>query len=233
VAILSHSKGKKAIPRVFRHLTSEQRTIVMTITVVHLDTLDVVHKALVQPIPPLVKEEVELFASTVLPAFLSHLNEEPLMVNTGLLGLIISRCDVGAIVRTKTGLSMLTILISRAEVLKEGLPQNAQHEPQSAEWDQYTTVYNSFFNALEPMLPHIFLDSNPMSSDDVYVWQFLAAMGAAASAEQQQRLVLGVKDRVMTAVGAARTLPHGEQERRLGEVNLFMRALGLDVELLA
>jgi DNA topoisomerase 2-associated protein PAT1 len=83
------------------------------------------------------------------------------------------------------------------------------------------------------MLPHIFPDMNPLASDDVYVWQFLAAMGVAANAEQQQRLVLGVKDRVMSSVGAARTLPASEQAKRLGEVNLFMRALGLDVDLLA
>jgi DNA topoisomerase 2-associated protein PAT1 len=182
----------------------------------------------------MIKEEVDLFANAVIPALLSHLNEEPLVVTSGLLGLIISRCDVGSIVRTKTGLSILTILVSRAEVLKEALAQNPQQQAaQSMEWQQYTTIYNEFFNALEPMLPHLFRDPNPLASDDVYVWQFLAAMGAAASAEQQQRLVLGVKDRVMHAVSAARTLPSGEQERRLGEVNLFMRALGLDVELLA
>ena len=70
------------------------------------------------------------------------------------------------------------------------------------------------------------------AADDVYVWQFLAAMGVGASPEQQQRLVIGVKDRVMETVGVSRTLPDEMRNRRLGDVNLFMRAIGLDVELL-
>jgi DNA topoisomerase 2-associated protein PAT1 len=226
---MSHSKGKKAIPRVFRHLTPDQRTNVLTVASAHLDTIDVVHGALVSPLPAAIKEEIELFINTVIPVLFSHLNEQPLFIIAGLLGIILSRCDVKAVVRTKVGLSLLTMLISRAEVLRE----SQQHAANSDEWQQYTSVYNAFFNLLEPMLPHIFPDTNPIASDDVYVWQFLAAMGVAANAEQQQRLVLGVKDRVMSSVGAARTLPTGEQEKRLGEVNLFMRALGLDVELLA
>lgn len=229
VAIVSHPKGKKAIPRVFRHLSPDQRTNVLTVAIAHLDTIDVVHGALVSPLPAAMKEEIELFINTITPVLFSHVNEQPLFIIAGLLGIILSRCDVKAIVRTKVGLSILTMLISKAEVLKE----NQQQAAISEEWQQYTSVYNAFFNSLEPVLPHLFPDMNPLASDDVYIWQFLAAVGVAANGEQQQRLVLGVKDRVMSSVGAARTLPHSEQEKRLGEVNLFMRALGLDVELLA
>ncbi|KAF2671691.1 hypothetical protein BT63DRAFT_431836 [Microthyrium microscopicum] len=240
IAILSHAKGKKAIPRVFRHLSNEQRTVVLTVILVHLDTLDVVHNALSSPIPAKVKEDIELFVNAVIPPLFSHLNDSPLVITSGLLGLIVSRCDIKAVTRTKIGLQLLTMLVARAELLREAAV-NGTGEPGSGpnEFAQYTSVYNDFFNALEPLLMQIWprdasgREASPLASEDVYVWQFLAAMGATASAEQQQRLVLGVKDRVMSSVGAARTLPAGEQERRLGEVNLFMRALGLDVELLA
>jgi len=60
----------------------------------------------------------------------------------------------------------------------------------------------------------------------------LATMGVSASPEQQQRLVLGVKDRVMATVEISKQLPQDMAARKLGEVNLFMRAIGLDVELL-
>jgi DNA topoisomerase 2-associated protein PAT1 len=199
---------------------------------VHLDSLEVVHNALQTPIPAAVKENIELFASIVMPALFSRINEEDLHVILGLLGLILDRTDVRAIIRTKVGLLLLTTLISRAEIIKQ---EDTSHGGQERHqlWQQYASTYTSLFNAIEPMLAHIFPDVNPLATDDVYVWQFLAAMGAAANAEQQQRLVIGVKDRVMSAVNAARTLPSGEQERRKGEVNLFMRALGLDVDLLA
>lgn len=40
------------------------------------------------------------------------------------------------------------------------------------------------------------------------------------------------RDRVMETVGYSKTLPADMSSQRLGNVNLFMRAIGLDVELL-
>ena len=93
-------------------------------------------------------------------------------------------------------------------------------------------MYNGLFDALEPTLPEIFPGS-VNTGEDVYVWQFLAAIGIGASPEQQQRLVMAVKDRVMETVGLAKTLPPAMSSQRLANVNLFMRSIGLDVELLA
>lgn len=53
-------------------------------------------------------------------------------------------------------------------------------------------MYNRFFDILEPVLAHLFPDS-VHSGEDVYVWQFLAAVAIGGSPEQQQRLVLGVR----------------------------------------
>ena len=44
--------------------------------------------------------------------------------------------------------------------------------------------------------------------------------------------MLGVKDRVMETVAQSKTLPPDMASQRLSNVNLFMRAIGLDVELL-
>lgn len=40
------------------------------------------------------------------------------------------------------------------------------------------------------------------------------------------------RDRVMETVAQSKTLPADMASQRLGNVNLFMRAIGLDVELL-
>ena len=53
-------------------------------------------------------------------------------------------------------------------------------------------MYNRLFDALEPTLGQIFPGSIN-SGEDMYVWQFLAAMGLCASPDQQQRLVMAVK----------------------------------------
>jgi DNA topoisomerase 2-associated protein PAT1 len=44
--------------------------------------------------------------------------------------------------------------------------------------------------------------------------------------------LIAFRDRVMETVGYSKTLPADMASQRLGNVNLFMRAIGLDVELL-
>ncbi|KZF19385.1 hypothetical protein L228DRAFT_241624 [Xylona heveae TC161] len=229
IAFLSHGKGKKAIPRIFRHLDQEQRVTVLTMVVVHLDVLDVVRGAHLQPneqqLPVAVREEVELFCQAVMPCLFGYVNEAPLSIVTGLLGLVIDGVNIQSVAYTKVGVGILTMLISRAELVKQAGNVNEQ------EWEQWTVLYNRLFDIIEPVLGSIFPVS-VHSSEDMYVWQFLAAAGIGASPEQQQRLVIAVKDRVLDTVLQSKTLPADMASQRLSNVNLFMRAIGLDVELL-
>jgi DNA topoisomerase 2-associated protein PAT1 len=196
-----------------------------------MDYLDVIRDAYPPadntPLPQRVKEEVELFTQAVMPPLFSYVNEAPLNIIIGMLELVLDRVHVQSILRTKVGCSILTMLISRAELVAQASTQDP------GERQQWQDLYSRLFDTIEPVLPYIFpTDTSVSSSDDVYVWQFLAAMGVGASVDQQQRLVLGVKERVMETVAVSRSLPAEMRERRLGEVNLFMRAIGLDVELL-
>lgn len=92
-------------------------------------------------------------------------------------------------------------------------------------------TFETLFNKLESSLPYMFPGS-VNTGEDVYVWQLLAAMGVSATHDQQTRLVLAVKDRVLDTVTLSKTLPPAMAAERLGSVNLFMRSIGLDVELL-
>lgn len=92
-------------------------------------------------------------------------------------------------------------------------------------------TFETLFTRLEPSLPYIFPGS-VNTGEDVYVWQLLAAMGVSATHDQQTRLVLAVKDRVLDTVTLSKTLPPAMAADRLSSVNLFMRSIGLDVELL-
>ncbi|EEP75864.1 conserved hypothetical protein [Uncinocarpus reesii 1704] len=229
IAFLSYPKGKKAIPRIFRHIDQEQRVTILTMIIVHLDTLDVIQRAQLQPgeiqPPGPVREEIDLFSQAVMPSLLSYVNEAPLKIIIGLLGLLVFRTNVHAVSKTRIGLGILTMLLSRGELVKE------TGAVEDEELKQWMDLYNKFFDRLEPILGSIFPGSIN-SGDDIYVWQFLAAVGIGASPEQQQRLVIAVKDRVMETVSQSKTLPADMASQRLGNVNLFMRAIGLDVELL-
>ncbi|KAL3493251.1 topoisomerase II-associated protein PAT1 [Aspergillus germanicus] len=229
IAFLSYPKGKKAIPRIFRHIDQEQRVTILTMIVVHLDTLDVVRRAHpvpgeTQPALP-VREAIDLFSQAVLPSLLGYVSEAPFNIIIGLLGLVIAQTHVQFVARTKIGLGILTMLLSRAEIVKEA------GQASERDWQQWVEKFNVLFDTLEPIFSEIFPGSIN-TADDMYVWQFLAATGIGASPEQQQRLVIAVKDRVMETVTHSKTLPTDMASQRLGNVNLFMRAIGLDVELL-
>jgi DNA topoisomerase 2-associated protein PAT1 len=230
ISLLSHPKGKKAIPRVFRHLDDQQRLTILTLIAVHLDSLDVVRNALPGPTDEApsayVRESIDIFAATVMGPLTAYVSEAPLQIIVGLLGLVLDRAHLPTVLRTRIGLSILTTLISHAELLKSTAPN-------STDSNHYTTLYNSLFDVAEPVLPHLVPPWASLQSDeDVYVWQFLASMGAGANPEQQQRLVLGVKERVMETVDVGRAMPGEMGAKRMGHVNLFMRSIGLDVELL-
>jgi DNA topoisomerase 2-associated protein PAT1 len=160
-----------------------------------------------------------------MPCLLGYVSEAPVNIVTGLVGLLIDHTKLINVAQTKIGLGMLTMLLSRAELVKEGGSVSDQ------EWQQWTALYNRLFDMLEPLLGLLF--AGPVNTgDDMYVWQFLAAVGIGASPDQQQRLVIGVKDRVMETVLQSKALPAEMSSVRLGNVNLFMRAIGLDVEML-
>lgn len=234
VAFLSFTKGKKAIPRVFRQIDQEQRVTILTMIIVHLDQLDVIRYA-APPIqddsqpqwqaPPHIREEIEIWSSAVQPPLLSYISEAPINIMIGLLQIMLENTNLRIVALTRVGVTILTLLLSRAELAKES------GETTDADWQQWVSHYNQLFNVLEPVLPHIF--PGPVNTgDDMYVWQFLAAVGIGANPEQQQRLVIAVKDRVMDTISMSKALPAEMKEQRLGNVNLFMRAIGLDVGML-
>ena len=190
IAFLSYPKGKKAMPRIFRQIDEEQRLTILTMIIVHLNVLDVIRLAqpqLYDPRPsPTAREEVELFSQAVMPRLFGYVNEAPLNIVIGLLGLILERVNMQAVSRTKIGLGILTMLISRAELVKQAEATTDQ------EWEQWLILYNRLFDTIEPILGDIFPGSIN-TSQDMYVWQYLAAMGIGASPDQQQRLVIAVK----------------------------------------
>lgn len=190
IAFLSYPKGKKSIPRIFRQIDQEQRLTILTMIVIQLNVLDVIRRAQPQPngaqLPVVVREEVELFSQVITPQIFNVVSEVSLSVIIGLVGLILDHVNIKSISRTRVGLGLLTMLISRVEVLKQGESFHSQ------EWDQWIYFYNRLFDSMEPELPEIFPGSINTGQDE-YVWRYLATSVVGANPDQQQRLVIGVK----------------------------------------
>lgn len=186
IAFLSYPKGKKAIPRIFNHIDENQRLTILTMIMVHLDILDVIRQAPGAQLSPMSREQVEIFLQAVMPNLFSYVTEAPLNIVIGLLGLVTERVNLSAVARTRVGLEVLTMLLSRAAIVK------ATEATDDQTWDQWLGIYNRFFDLLEPLLGEVF-PASVNTGQDQYVWQFLAATGSGANPEQQQRLVLAVK----------------------------------------
>jgi len=101
--------------------------------VVHLDQLDVVRQGVLQPgeiqLNSAIRENVELFSLAVMHTLFGYLNEAGLDIVTGLLGLILT-INIDLVARTRIGVSMLTMLLSRAELIK-------QAGSNEKEWNQW------------------------------------------------------------------------------------------------
>lgn len=121
IAMLETAKGKKAIPRVFRHTNLEQRTTILTMIIVNLDKFDVVRRGSVTDgqvdLDVKLREDIEVFSVAVCNTLFVFMGELGLNMVTGFLGLFCSQVNVDLVARTRVGVSFLTMILSRAEIM--------------------------------------------------------------------------------------------------------------------
>lgn len=222
IAILSHDKGKKLIPRIFRHISQKQHLTILTRVIAHIDTLDVVkYGAYVdgQDLKPKVKESIDLFSQTVLPPLVHLISESPFDVVIGLLDILLNSSNSVLVGSSKIGLAFLTVLISRAELISQ------QDEVASEELDNWQTTFNKLFNNLQGHLSGIF---PPRNVDDSYVWHFLASLALAAKLEHQRVIVDEVRERIFGTMAEAKALPIELGQQKIANLNLFLNVMGLN-----
>lgn len=121
IAMLETAKGKKAVTRVFRHTNLEQRTTILTMIIVNLDKLDVIRRGSVTDghinLDAKLREDIELFSMAVCNTLFVFMGELGLNMITGILGLFCSEVNVDLVARTRVGVSFLTMILSRAEIM--------------------------------------------------------------------------------------------------------------------
>lgn len=105
-------------------------------------------------------------------------------------------------------------------------------------------MFDHLFQLLSPHLVYLFpsvrqsllsgiptLEIPDLDTVDQPTWQFLAALALNASLEQQQVLVTSLRDRVLENVASVNKGWVADEEQtkiRLGNVNIFLHAIGLD-----
>ncbi|KAI8336242.1 topoisomerase II-associated protein PAT1 [Chlamydoabsidia padenii] len=256
VPLLSVNKGKKLIPRIIRPLSHDQSLTMLSVIIANFGQLQVcqhviypgtqvAHAEEAQRQRFVLYEDVELFMNAAAPSLLGFITEAPLQVVIGLTRLFMEKNDVRQVAQTKPGLAFLTMLLSRAEILKQG--GGALHgfaSPSPEDLSLWQDVYIRLFSSLQghyssifpslyylaPLTPAVDMMQLLLSIDDMYIWQFLAAVAVGASMEQQHILVTEVRDRVMENIILAKSnrLPLDRASHRIDNTNLFLHSLGLD-----
>lgn len=219
IRLLSVSKGKKSLPRVMRQLTHDQNRTLLNVFMSNFSMLQVCRYVIypgtaVADVDEAKSQkfidygEIELFMNTAAPPLLAFIAESPLSTLIELLQLFLQKNDIMVVTQTKPGLAILTMILSRAEILKQGggsvqgLP-----DPSTEELDQWQGLYTTLFDELKGNYLHIYpsmyylVSLNPNISmvqvshsvDDMYVWEFLAAMAVGASMDQQHILVTEIR----------------------------------------
>ncbi|KAJ7623338.1 topoisomerase II-associated protein PAT1 [Roridomyces roridus] len=249
VSLMAPSKGKKLLPRLTRHIGSSRMLTLITLLVACFTQLDVVRQAPVLDGPDDTAEYAEVdrqtqaFLGSVLQSILPVVAGLELHVVTALFGLLIDRSpDVADVARTRPGLALLTLFLSRVEVVKQAWASGAEAAPTAeAALEQWQAVFNHFFLLLTPHLLSLFPSSRINGASlaidmlDQPVWQFLAALALQAVPEQHQVLVTSLREKVLENVlSANKGWVADEEERRtkLANVDLFLHALGLDSSLI-
>ncbi|KNE60025.1 hypothetical protein AMAG_05465 [Allomyces macrogynus ATCC 38327] len=305
VLVLSCSKGKKLWPRLVRLLAPHHAAKLALALISHAQSLDVVqHSSLPalyatpQLFPGLASsrpsidallefmDATEQFMHYVVPPLVQFIADAPWNVVQSCLEVLLDRNDVVRLGASRAGLVVLTMLISRAEILHQTQLADAWPDLFQRLFAELQGHYLAFFpltnvpNLADELARHTVpaalllqlqqataastragtptpapeaLAKDPAAAaavidlyltDDVHVWQFLAAMAVAAGVDQQYALVAEVRDRIVgnvaagqaAAAAAAAAVPGDvasatlveKAERSLHNVNLFLHALGLD-----
>ncbi|KAG7755235.1 hypothetical protein KL947_004423 [Ogataea haglerorum] len=247
ISVLSIDKAMKLFNRLFHFLDTEQRTQLMEAIFANLHNIDVVMKGSYAnyvnenyEIPKTEKSKIELFQMTVMKTLVLFVSESDFQQVLRFVALIVEggSNNVLFLSTTKIGLSLITILVSRLELIKQEYSTGLS--PQDlAKWQ---TIYDHLFQALEGRLATIFppylsnddsrkVRNSESKSDDSYIWQFLASLSLAGLLSHQRIIVDEIRNEIFGSMAVSKALKDSGDlqgaEKHLSNLNLFLNVMGL------
>ncbi|KAJ1497437.1 hypothetical protein HMI54_013637 [Coelomomyces lativittatus] len=263
VVLLSCNKGKKVWPRVLRLLDSSSTLTLVSHLFTHFHQVDVIKNASIPALyasPSLFPgadaskptfsqllqfiESTETFMLYVLPTLVDTLANASWPVIYQCWQWLFDQTDVIGLGSSRVGLSVITLLVSRSEMLfNQVVADQGPHPPPLAlppqAWQQQVfpllfETLQSHFLTLFPIHHFISLskkspDLESYLTDDTHVWQFLTSLVLAANVDQQQALVVEIKERILGNIAAGRGSNVDEKgKRKFNNVSFFLNALGLE-----
>lgn len=118
ISLIAPSKGKKLLPRVSRHFSSQQMLTVLTLLVACFSQMDIVFHARILDLPEEnsrqqdLERQTQAFLGSVVQSILPVVAKAGLRLVSGLLGLLLERSDIVSITQTRVCGSLLPLVTS-------------------------------------------------------------------------------------------------------------------------
>lgn len=136
----------------------------------------------------------------ILPVFTSIVTEADMSVLLVLMRIVLERHNLVWLAQCRVGLVLLTMILSRAELVKQSSIAGGPGEGEAAEGENHvgvsdsessmwSEIYSFLFSSFQGQFSVLFR-SDTLPDDQVYVWQFLSAMAVGASGLDQQKILV-------------------------------------------
>ena len=226
-AVLQHSKGEKVILRALKYMSATQKTAFLSIFLSRFDTLPVSNIE-IGTVSTLVSD----FFNSIIPSITSIITDANFDEIITFTRILLERFTLMWLVSSKTGIFIMSLLISRAEIIQSTNPDSI-----SSIWSElftfiftnltskFSTLFPSYINLLEKnTAPPQHLLSN-VHKEEHYAWNFLIAVAIGCSRYDGFLKVLVVEMREKMVD----TVKNGN-EKSIENVDLFLKALGIGID---
>ena len=236
IQCLNYNKMLKILLRLFKFLTREQILTIVTLIMSNLENLLVIkngsyttypNKKVPENIVKLVEAYTLTFSKVLMNAVLDFKFNEII----GLLVILIEHNNVSFVSTTKIGLSILTTLLSRAELI---IGEGSISATDLSEW---SSCYDELFTSLESRIAAIFPpnpeDVDDGSSGENYIWQFLATLSLGGKLSHQRIIVDEVRDEIFGVMNRAKAIANTDmanlykKQNLLNNLNMYLVVMGL------
>ncbi|KAI8870838.1 hypothetical protein GQ42DRAFT_162435 [Ramicandelaber brevisporus] len=215
-------------------------------------------------------EDAETFMRCVIPLVAINLSKSPLPIINGLLHLMVDRNSIPYLAMSKPGLTCLTLLLVRMATLRQEQAQLVDSVDLAHSTEVFAQLFNSLTSYIAALFPSTMnqatlglqqqqqqtpsaespTDSQQQQqqqqnsipgSEDIYVWEFLAAMASCATVDQQRQLITEARDKILENImlsrvagqtaalfGPSSAASAEEAALRINSANIFLHTLGLD-----
>ena len=236
IQCLNYNKALKILGRLFKFLSREQILTIVTLIMANLEKLKVIKEGSYstypdKKVPGSIVRLIDLYSVTFSKVLMNAVQEFRFNEIIGLLVILIEHNNVAFVSTTKIGLSILTTLLSRAELIK------GEGSISATDLSEWSACYDELFTSLESRIAEIFPphpdNFDDGSSKENYVWQFLATLSLGGKLSHQRIIVDEVRDQIFGVMNRAKAIDNLDvanlykKQNLLNNLNMYLVVMGL------